>query len=68
MKDTLTGMKDKLQGINSIEDEADRQISNLKYQEEESNQNSNKKKISKNENSVRSLWDNFKCTSIHIMW
>ena len=31
------------------------------------NQNNKKKGIQENEGSVRSLWDNFKCTNIHIM-
>ena len=30
-------------------------------------QNSKKKKIQKNEDSIRSLWGNFKCINIHIM-
>ena len=31
------------------------------------NQNNKKKNELKNKNSLRSLWDNFKCTNIHIM-
>ena len=34
--------------------------SNLEYKEEE-------KRIQKNGDSVRSLWDNFKCTNTHII-
>ena len=32
-----------------------------------SNQNSKKKELKKNQDSVRSLWDNFKFTNIHII-
>ena len=49
-------------------DEAKNQISNLKYMEAKNTQSEQQeKRIQKNEDSVRSLWDNFKCTNIHIM-
>ena len=70
MKNALNEMKNNLQGINSEINEAKNQISNLEYKEVKStNQNSKKKKESppQNEESVRSLWDNLKCTNIHIM-
>ena len=38
MKGTLTEMKSNLQGINSREDEAENQISDLEYNETKNNQ------------------------------
>ena len=38
MKDTLTEMKNNLQGIDITVDEAENQISNLEYKEAENNQ------------------------------
>ena len=38
MKDTLTEVKNKLQGMNSIVNEAENKISNLQYKEMENNQ------------------------------
>ena len=68
MKDTLIEIKNNLQGINSRVDEAENQISNLKYMEAKNTQSEQQeKRIQKNEDSVRSLWDNFKCTNIHII-
>ena len=69
MKDTLTKMKNNLQGINSRVDKAENQIViwNIRKQKTP-HQNSKKKKIiQRNDDSVRSLWDNFKHTNIHIM-
>ena len=70
MKDTLTEIKDNLQGIyNSRVDEAENQISNLekkgaKYTQSEQQK---RKKIQNNENSRRSLQENFKLTNSPIM-
>ena len=65
-------MKNTLQGINSGADEAKNQIRIVKDKEAENTQQrkasiTTKKKHLKNENNVRSLWDNFRCTNIHIM-
>ena len=69
MKDTLIEIKNNLQGINSRVDKAKNQISNLESKEAKTNQSEQQeeKRIQKNEASVRSLWDNFKCTNICII-
>ena len=68
MKDTLTEMKNNLQGINSRADEAQNQINDLEHKEKKkqktTNQN-NKKKKESNKMSISSLWDNFKRSNIH---
>ena len=66
MNDTLIERKNNLQGNNSRVDEANKQINDLEHKEEKTtNQNNKKKKESKkNEDSVGSLWDKFKCSNI----
>ena len=66
MKDTLTEMRNSLQGINSTVDEAKNPITDLEYKKQKTpNQNIKKKKrIQKNENGIKILWDNFKNTHI----
>ena len=68
MKDTLIEM-DNLQGSNSRVDETKNQNSNLEYKEAKSNKSEQQKenRILKNEDSVRSPWDNFKCANICII-
>ena len=50
-------------------DEAENQISDFEHKEKENTQSEQEeeKRIQKNKDSVRSLWDNFKCTNICIM-
>ena len=50
-------------------DEAKNQNSNLEYKEPKNTQSEKQKekRIPPNEDSVRSLWDNFKCANIHII-
>ena len=73
MKDTLIKIKNNLQGINSTMDKDENQISSLEYKEAKNNQSKQKeekeppKNIQKIEDSITSLWDNFKCTNIHNM-
>ena len=69
MKDTLIEIKNNLQGINSRVDEAKNQINDLEHRKKTTlNQNSKKKKrIQKNEDRLRSLWDNFKHSNIRII-
>ena len=70
MKDMLTEIKNNLQGKNSRMDEAKNQINDLEHKEEKKKTNQNKKKeksIQKNEDTISSLWDNFKSINIHIM-
>ena len=62
-------MKSKLQGITSRVDEAENQSSNLEYKKAKNTQSEQhkEKRILKNEDRVRSLRDNFKCTNIPII-
>ena len=69
MKDTLIKIKNNLYGNNSRVDEAEMKsvIWNIRKQEI-TNQNNKKKKESKrNEDHISSLWDNSKCSNIHII-
>ena len=68
-KDIISEIKNNLQGNNSRVDEAKNQINDLEHKETKNNQSEQGKKriIIKNEDSVSSLWDNFKCFNIHIM-
>ena len=66
-KDTLIEIKNKLQGNNSKVDEAKNKINALEHKEAKNNQSEQeeeKKKSKKNEDSVSSLWDNFKRSNI----
>ena len=70
MKDALTEMKNNLQGINSRVDEAEIKSEICNIRKEKKNTQSAKRKKSiqkKNEDSVRRLWDNYKCTNICII-
>ena len=68
-KDTLIEIKKNLQGNNSRVNEAENQINDLEHKEAKNNhQNNKKKKESKrNEDHISSLWDNSKCSNIHII-
>ena len=69
MNVTLSEIKKNLQGTNSGGDEAKIQINDLEYKEEiivEPEQQEEKRSL-KNENSLRSPWDDFRHTNIHIM-
>ena len=69
MKDTLTEIKNTLQWINSRVEKPRMKsmIWNIRKQKS-TNQNSKKKKIIwKTKDSVRSLWDNYKHSNIHII-
>ena len=49
-------------------DEAKNQIIDWEHKEAKNNQSKQlKKELKKNEDSVSSLWDNFKCSNIHIV-
>ena len=67
MKDTLIEIKNNLQENNSREDEGENQINiwNIRKQKT-TNCNKNKKESKENEDSVSSLWDNFKRSNICI--
>ena len=66
MKDSLTEIKNNLQGNNSRMDEAKNQINDLKQKEAKNNQSEQQeeKRIQKKEDSISSLWDNFKWSNI----
>ena len=72
MKNTLHEMENNLQGINSKEDKVKNQISNWKYMEAKNTWSEQQKEKrtppQKKEDSLRDLWDNFKYTTILIMW
>ena len=69
MKDTLIEIKNDLQGYNSRVDEAENQINGLKYKEAKNNlsEQQEEKRTPQNEDSVNSLWDNFKRSNIRII-
>ena len=67
MKVTLSEIKKNLQGTNSEGKEARIQINDLEYKEEINIQPEQKEETriqKKNEDRLRNLWDNFKCTKI----
>ena len=59
MKVALSELKKNLQGTNSGRDETENQINDLEHKEE--------KRIQKNEDKIRSLWDISKCTNVGII-
>ena len=61
MKDTLIEIKNNLKGNNSKMDEAKNQINDLEHKEQKNNQS---ERIPQNEDSVNSLWDNFKSSQV----
>ena len=69
MKYTLIEIKNYLQGNNSRVDNAKDQINDLEHKEAKNNQSEHQKEktIQKNEDSVSSLWDNFKRSNICII-
>ena len=69
MNNTITAMKNILVGINSRINKAEEQISELEDRLVEiTAKEQNKDKRTKiNEDSLKDLWDNIKCTNIHIV-
>ena len=69
MKDTLTEIKNNLQGNNSRVDEAKNQINDLEHKGAKNHQSEQEeeKKIQKNEDNASSLWVNFKRSNICII-
>ena len=70
MKNTITGEKKKktVEGINRI-NEAEKQTSELEDRVVEiiAMEKNKEKRMKWNEDSLRDLWDNVECTSIHII-
>nr|KAF6336986.1 hypothetical protein mMyoMyo1_012168 [Myotis myotis] len=69
IKHTLTEIKNNFQGFDSRGEDSDNQTNNLEYEEAKNTQSEEQKEKStpKYEDNIRSLWDNFKCTNIHVM-
>ena len=69
MNNTITGMKTTLEGINSRITEAEERISVLEDRMVEFTavEQNEEKRMKRNENSLRDLWDNIKCSNIHII-
>ena len=66
MKATQSEIKQNIQGINSDRKETRTQINNLEQKEEINIQleQNEETRIQKNEEKLRNLWDNFKCSNI----
>ena len=69
MNNTITEMKNTLEGINSRITEAEEQISDLEDRMVEftAPEQNKEKRIKRNEDSLRDLWDNIKHSNIHII-
>ena len=69
LKNKQTEMNNTLKGINSRITEAEGQISDLedKIVESTTTEQNIEKRMEKNEDSLRELWDNNKCTNICII-
>ena len=67
-KDTLIKIKNNLQGNKSRVDEAENQINDLEHKEAKNNHaEQEEKRIPPNEDSINSLWDNFKRANIRVI-
>ena len=69
MNNTITEMKPTLERINSRITEAEERISDLEDRMVEFTavEQTKEKRMKRNENSLRDLWDNIKCNNIHII-
>ena len=69
MNSTITEMKTTLEGINSRITEAEDRISDLEERMVEFTavEQNKEKRMKRNEDSLRDLWDNIKCNNIHII-
>ena len=69
MKKTQSEIKQNIQGTNSERKETGTQINDLDQKEEVNIQPKQNKetRIQKNEERLRNLWDNFKCSNIRII-
>ena len=68
MNNTITETKNTLEGINSRMAEAEERISDLEDRMVEftAAEQNKEKRMKRNEDSLRHLWENIKCTNIHI--
>ena len=69
MKNTISELKNTVEGIKSRLDEADDQSSELKDKVEKNTQTEQEKekRLRKNEEGLREMQDNMKCKNIHII-
>ena len=69
MNNTITEIKTTLEGINSRITEAEEQISDLEGRmlEFTAAEQNKEKRMKRNEDSLRDLWDNIKCNNIRII-
>ena len=69
MSNIITEMKNTVEGINSRINEAEEQISELEDRlvEITAAEQNKEKRMKRKEDSLRDLWDNIKCTNIHII-
>ncbi|KAF6088397.1 hypothetical protein HJG60_008223 [Phyllostomus discolor] len=69
IKNAISDINNTLKGINSRLDEAEDQISDLEDKVEKNTQaeQPKEKRILKNKESLRNLWDNIKCNNLSIM-
>ena len=69
MNNKITEMKTTLEGINSRITEAEEQISDLEDRKVEFTavEQNKEKRMKRNEDSLRDLWNNIKCNNIHLI-
>ena len=69
MNNTITEMKNTLEGINNKITEAEEQISDLEDRMVEFTavEQNKEKRMKRNEDNLRDLWDNIKCNNIRII-
>ena len=70
MNNTITEMRNILEVINSRITETEEGISELEDRVVEitATEQNKEKRMKRNEDSLRNLWDNIKCNNIHIIW
>ena len=69
MNNTITVMKNTLEGINSRINKAEEHIRELEDRlvENTAAEQNKEKRMKRNEDNLRHLWDNVKCANIHII-
>ena len=69
MNNTITEMKNTIEGINSRKTEAEERLSDLEDRMVEftAAKQNKEKRMKRNEDSLRDLWDNIKHNNIHII-
>ena len=67
MNNAITEIKSTLEGTNSRITEAEDRISEVEDRMVEINETEEKRRIKRNEDNLRDLWDNVKCPNIRII-